>query len=181
MIIRRNAAPRASPARSNPPKLATLPEPTLSDRIHEMGGSHVAVGVGAGALGNVLGVLAVGKGWIGPKATAGIIMGTGAATTAAGYYWDADHLMTAGVGLTAAGGFSLANQLAVDAYEAAEKKAEEKREAEEKEARENRLAEARKLIQAENQRKEARNGPRLIVVQSRDDDDDDIEYDDDVA
>ena len=85
----------------------------MTERMQDMGGTHVAAGLAAGTLGNALGVMLVGLGWVGPKTTAGVLMGTGAATTAAGYYWEADHVMTAGAGLTAAGTFSLVNQYAV--------------------------------------------------------------------
>ena len=69
MIIRRNAAP----ARARPAPVAEEPERTaLSERIESMDGSHVAAGLGIGALANVLGVITVGRGWIGPKTTAGL-------------------------------------------------------------------------------------------------------------
>ncbi len=174
VVIRRNAAPR----RAEPDaEVETDGRTPLTERFEEMGGSHAAAAVGAGAVGNVLGVIAVGQGWIGPKLTAGLMMGSGAATTAAGWYWDADHLMAAGAGLTTAGAFSLTNQYAVDAYEAMEKKAEEKREkaaaerAQTEKAR--RLAEARALLATEA--KKTRNGRRIVVM---DDDGEVIEYPD---
>ncbi len=139
----------------------------FGDRLEEMGGSHVAAGVGAGTLGTALGVTLVGKGWIGPKLTAGLLAGTGLAASAAGYYWDADHLMAAGAGLAAAGTFSLANQYAIDTYEALEKKAKEKRKktaeaVAEKEERD-RVEAARETLAEDGKR---RNGRRLVIVDS---------------
>ena len=158
MIIRRNAAP----ARARPAPVAEEPERTaLSERIESMDGSHVAAGVGIGALANVLGVITVGRGWIGPKTTAGLLMGAGALTTAAGYYWERDHMMAAGVGVATAGAFSIANQVAIDAYEAMEKRADEKRAKQEAEKEAKRLAEARALLERHNQ---TRNARRLVVL-----------------
>lgn len=137
MIIRRNAAPRSAPVE---PESERTP---ITERLQDMGSTHVAASIGAGVAGNALGVLAVGQGWIGPKLTASLIMGGGVATTAAGYYWEADHMMAAGAGLTAAGTFSLVNQYAVDAYEATERRAQEKRE---KREFEKRRADARTLL-----------------------------------
>jgi hypothetical protein len=177
MIIRRNAA-LSRPEASSIPRNAALSRRAASSaerapltrRIEGMEASHVAAGALGGTLGSVVGVVSVGKGWIGPKKTAGILMGAGAAATAAGWYWDADHLMAAGVGMTAAGTFSLANQFSVDLYEAMEKRAEEKQERKEKEQadqdRERRLAEARAMIEAEAKAKQQnmRNGRRIVVV-----------------
>ena len=158
MIIRRNAAP----ARARPAPVAEEPERTaLSERIESMDGSHVAAGVGVGALANVLGVITVGRGWVGPKTTAGLLMGAGALTTAAGYYWERDHMMAAGVGVATAGAFSIANQVAIDAYEAMEKRADEKRAKQEAEKEAKRLAEARALLERHNQ---TRNARRLVVL-----------------
>lgn len=70
-----------------------------------MGSSHVAAGIGAGTLANAVGVLLVGKGWVGPKLTSALLMGAGAATAAAGWYWDMDHMLAAGTGVAAAGTF----------------------------------------------------------------------------
>ena len=166
MIIRRNAAP----VRRTRDDEAAERRP-LTTRIDEMGGSHVAAGVGFGALGNVMGVVAVGQGWIGPKTTAATLMGVGTAATAAGWYTERDHLMAAGIGLTAAGAFSISNQLAVDAYEAMEKRAEEKRAKKEaaraEEERAKRLAEARALLEKEEKEK-PRNARRVVVVNEYD-------------
>jgi hypothetical protein len=164
MIIRRNAAP-SRPATSNGKEEGRKP---LTRRVEEMGSSHVAAGIGAGALGSAAGVIMVGQGWVGPKTTAGVLMGSGVATTAAGWYWEADHVMAAGLGLTAAGAFSLTNQFAIDAYEAMEKRAEEKRDKQTKEQAEQdrgrRNAEARDLIEAEAKRQQMRNSRRIVVV-----------------
>jgi hypothetical protein len=194
MVIRRNAAPRAPEPEPEPE--ATEPKrKAMRERVKSMGGSHVAAGIGAGALGNVLGVIAVGQGWLGPKTTAGILMGTGAAATTAGYVWSMDHVMAAGAGLTAAGTFSLVNQAAIYAYEADERKAKEKADKKAKEEAEveklkkiadaqRQLAEAQKVLQgqqqAAEQRQGLRNGPqRLTIVEAEqdEDDDDDIEFD----
>jgi hypothetical protein len=193
MVIRRNAAPRAPEPEPEPE--ATEPKrKAMRERVKSMGGSHVAAGIGAGALGNVLGVIAVGQGWLGPKTTAGLMVGTGVAASAAGYAWSMDHMMAAGVGLTAAGTFSFANQAAIYAYEADERKAKEKAEKEAKEKAEveklkkfadaqRQIAEAQKVLQgqqqAAEQRQGLRNGPqRLVIVEAEpDDDDDDIEFD----
>ena len=181
---RRNAAP-AAPAAS-PPKIrnaqatteAEVPDqdqpeserPTIKERVEEMDGSHVAVGVGAGALGNMLGVLVVGKGWVGPKTAAGLLVGTGALTTAAGYLWEADHVMVAGAGLATAGTFSLANQYAIDAYESLELRAKKKRQEQEQKELQKRLAEARVIVEADRKQQAVRNaGPRLMVVDVRGD------------
>jgi hypothetical protein len=163
MIIRRNAALSRPIASSMETQRAPL-----TRRVEGMDGSHVTAGAVAGALGTVAGVVVAGQGWIGPKVTAGILMGAGAATTAAGWYWDADHLMVAGVGITAAGTLSLTNQFAVDAYEAMEKRAEEKREKKGQEQAEQdqkrRNAEARAIIETEAQRQQMRNSRRIVVV-----------------
>ena len=57
MIIRRNAAPKRARAPSDDQE--ERERKALTERMDEMGGSHVAAGVGAGAIGNVLGVIAV--------------------------------------------------------------------------------------------------------------------------
>ena len=118
---------------------------------------------------------AVGQGWLGPKTSAGILIGAGVATIGAGWYWEWDHMMSMGAGLTAAGTFSLANQLSVDGYRAMEKRAQEKRakaeaEKEEKE-HQKRVADARALIQAEEKKK--RNARRIVLVDQDDESADD--------
>ncbi len=139
----------------------------MTTRVDDMSGSHVASGIGAGTLANAVGVLMVGKGWIGPKLTAGLLMGTGVATAAAGWYWEMDHMMAAGAGVATAGTFSMTNQLAVDAYMAMEERAAEKRKKaaaeEESKEREKRLADARALL-AEEKKKQQRNGRRIVVL-----------------
>ena len=174
VVIRRNAAPRARKSDKSDERIP------LKERVQDMDGSHVAAGIGAGALGNILGVLVVGQGWLGPKLTAGLLLGGGAAATAAGYYWEADHLMAAGAGLAAAGTFSLTNQYAVNAYETLEARAREKQAKREKEANQKRLAETKAVIQAAT-KKAARNAsPHLVIVPSEPDDDfDDVGDDDD--
>ena len=159
MIIRRNAAPVRS--RTVVKQEEESEREALTHRIEGMDGSHVAAGIGAGALANVLGVITVGRGWIGPKTTAGLLMGAGALTTAAGYYWERDHMMAAGVGVATAGAFSIANQVAIDAYEAMEKRADEKRAKQEAEKEAKRLAEARALLDKHNQ---TRNARRFVVL-----------------
>ena len=160
MIIRRNAAPvRARKAAREEEEESE--RQALTERLEGMDGSHVAAGIGAGALANVLGVITVGRGWVGPKTTAGILMGTGAVTTAAGWYWERDHMMAAGVGMATAGAFSIANQVAIDAYEAMEKRAEERRAKQEAEKEAKRLAEARALLEKHNQ---TRNARRFVVL-----------------
>lgn len=135
----------------------------LSERMREMDASHALIATAAGTIGNALSVLLVGLGWASPKATAGVLMGTGAATAAAGYYWEADHAMVAGAGLTTAGTWSLAQQYAVDAYEAIENRLEDKKAKDDQ----------KQLAGASDQKPESakpRNAaPRLIVV--RDDHD----------
>ncbi len=83
--------------------------------------------------------------------------------------------MAAGVGLTTAGAFSMTNQIAVDAYEAMQKKAKEKREkaeaAQAEKDKAERLAEARALLEAEGNK--PRNGRRIVVM---DEDDTIIEF-----
>lgn len=162
---RRNAAP----VPATQPVVSTNAEDerrAFTERMDEMGGSHVGACVAAGALGNALGVVVVGQGWIPPKLIATLMIGAGAVTTGAGWYWDMDHMMAAGAGVTAAGAFSMANQVAVDTYEAMEKRAEEKRteraakQAAADEAK--RLAEARALLEAENNK--TRNCRRFVVV-----------------
>lgn len=175
---RRNAAPATSTATA----LATI-EPSepeaerqaLTSRVDEMGGSHMSACVAAGVVGNALGVIMAGQGWVPPKLIATLMLGAGAATTGAGWYWEMDHMMAAGAGLTAAGAFSLTNQFAVDAYEAIEKRAEEKRaerEAKNAEAeRAKRLAEARALLEAEKPK--PRNARQFVIL---DDDGEPLDY-----
>ena len=166
MVIRRNAAPRPAIARK-----ARSERKAMAKRMQSMDASHVAVGVGAGAVGSIAGVVVVGQGWLSPKATAGVITGTGVATTTAGYLMESDHVMVAGAGLTAAGVFSLANQYAIEAYEGMEKRAEDKKE----EAKAKELAEGKQGQtssqnsqngQADKPKQAAhlRNGRRLIVI-----------------
>ena len=163
-VIRRNAAPATVDVSD---EVADTAERTaLTAHIDEMGGSHMAAGIGAGAVGNAASILMVGQGLIGPKWAATLLMGTGAAATAAGWYWEMDHLMAAGIGITASGAFSVANQLAVEAHDAIEKRAEEKRarrdaEASDK-ARAQRLAEARALLEAEKNK--TRNAARFVIL-----------------
>lgn len=166
---RRNAAPVPATTRPVVDAVDTSAEDerrAFTERMDEMGGSHMGACVAAGALGNALGVVMVGQGWIPPKLIATLMIGAGAATTGAGWYWDMDHMMAAGAGVTAAGAFSMANQVAVDAYEAMEKRADEKRaEREAKQAAADeakRLAEARALLEAEKNR--TRNGRRFVLV-----------------
>lgn len=182
---RRNAAPKRRQEPKSEPATETEPERMpFGERVQEMDGSHVAVGVGAGALGNMLGVLVVGRGWIGPKTTAGLLLGGGALASTAGYFWDSDHLMAAGAGLATAGTFSLANQYAIDAYEAVEERAKKKHDERERKDLQKRLAEARVIVEAESKAK--RNSqPRLVVIDQSghqseiDDDTDDADLDDD--
>ena len=84
-----------------------------------------------------------------------------ALTTAAGWYWERDHMMAAGVGMATAGAFSIANQVAIDTYEAMEKRAEERRAKQEAEQEAKRLAEARALLDKHNQ---TRNARRFVVL-----------------
>jgi hypothetical protein len=157
MVLRRNGPP-ARPAIAPVPVMsayATGGKPpgeddSLKARIEQMSAAHVVTGLGAGAVGNALGVLIVGQGWLGPKAAAGLLMGTGAAAATAGYFMESDHVMVAGAGLSVAGTFSLANQYAVYAYEEAERRAEEK---------------------AHKQLQERRNASPLRVVMVRDEPD----------
>jgi len=161
MVIRRNAAPvRAASAKPAQPKKSE--RTPIVERMQDMGGGHVAAAIGAGAAGNIIGVIAVGQGWLSPKTSAGLLVGTGAATTAAGYYWESDHVMAAGAGLTAAGTFSLINQYAIDAYEAGEKRAQEKKAERDKKNEAKRIADAHALVEAEKQ-KERRNA-RFVVI-----------------
>lgn len=122
MIIRRNAA-ATTVAIEEPDRTPLL------DRFQGMGGTHAAAGIGAGALGSTVGVIAVGKGWMKPKTAGWTLAGTGAGTTAVGYYFDADHLMAAGAGMTTAGAYSLATQYSIEGFESIEKHAKEKRRA----------------------------------------------------
>lgn len=173
-VPRRNAAPRRQPA--SPAPEARDERTPMKERLQSMDGSHAAAGLAAGAIGNTIGVLLVGQGWASPKATAGVLIGTGGAATAAGYWWEADHLMAAGAGLATAGTFSLANQYAVDAYESLEKRARDKKEALEKEQREKLLTEAE--ARAEAKQATQRNGaPRLTIVHTDDISDDHSDYD----
>lgn len=169
VILRRNAAPTR--ARSRPkdePDEEENERRPLTERMEDMGPSHVVAAVAGGSLANVAGVVATAQGWIGPKWAAGSLMGGGLTTAAAGWYWDSDHAMATGAGIAAAGAFSIVNQLAVDAYEAMEKKAQEKRARkkveEEKKEREQRLAEARTLLDEEAKKKGTRNARRIVVL-----------------
>ena len=138
----------------------------MAERIDNMGTSHVVAAATAGAISSALAVAAVGQGWVGPKTSAGILLGAGAATTAYGWHAEHDHVMMAGAGVTAAGAVSLANQLAIDGYEsiqkrAAKKKAEKKAEDEAKDKAE-RLADARALL-AEEEKKQP-NAQRIVIL-----------------
>ncbi|MCG8419455.1 MAG: hypothetical protein MJE77_16110 [Proteobacteria bacterium] len=126
--------------------------PSMGERLQELDGAHVGSGVAAGAVGNALGVLVVGLGWLGPKVTAGLLLGTGATATTAGYFLERNHLMAAGTGLAAAGTFSLINQYAVDAYEALDDRDRRKKEEREQEEHRKRLAAARQVSRQANQR-----------------------------
>ena len=172
IILRRNASSMRTrdvraPAREPKTERAEGERAPLTERIDNMGGSHVTASIGAGMAGSALAVAAVGKGWVGPKTSAGILMGAGAVGMVAGWWLESDHLMTAGAGLAAAGTFSVANQVSVEAYDALEKRAAEKRaknEAEEEdEEQEKRLAEARALIEKEGKKKQ-RNARRIVIL-----------------
>ncbi|MCG8423964.1 MAG: hypothetical protein MJE77_39230 [Proteobacteria bacterium] len=147
VTIRRNANPDDSSSDDQ-----NQSRPSIGERLQEMDGSHVGAGVAAGAVGNALGVLMVGMGWLGPKVTAGILLSTGATATTAGYLLERNHLMAAGTGLAAAGTFSLINQYAVDAYEALEERDKRKKQEREKEEHRKRLAAARQVTSRANQR-----------------------------
>lgn len=159
MVIRRNAVPARTRQTSKSEEESE--RTALTERVEGMDGTHVAAVIGAGTLANVLAVIAVGRGWIGPKVIAGLCIGAGAATTAGGWYWERDHMMAAGVGMAAAGAFSIANQVSIDAYESMEKRAEEKKAKKEAEAEAKRLADARALLE---QHKQTRNAHRLVVL-----------------
>lgn len=172
VIVRRNASPMRTrdvrATRQEPKRAQAEGERTpLTERIDSMGGSHVTASIGAGMAGSALAVAAVGKGWVGPKTGAGILMGAGAVGMVAGWWLEWDHLMTAGAGLAAAGTFSVANQVSVEAYDALEKRAAEKRaekEAEEEEKeQQKRLAEARAVIE-EDAKKKQRNARRIVIL-----------------
>jgi len=165
MIIHRTSTsltPQSLPSEAE----AGRPRRTLSERVAGMGASHVVAAVGSGTAFTALSVTAVGQGWIGGKTSAGIMMGVGTATAAVGVYGEHDHLMMAGAGVAAAGAVSMANQLAVDGYEAVEKRAAERKAKKqaEKEAQEaaEKLAEARALVEAED--KKRRNAQRIVIT-----------------
>lgn len=171
VILRRNAAPSRARAPDKAEALAKADDDArtpIVERIEDMGGSHVAAAVIGGSIGNVVGVIAAAQGWIGPKWAAGVLMGGGLSAMAAGWYWEKDHVMATGAGVTAAGAFSMVNQVAVDAYEAVERKAEEKRarkEAEEAEKeRKKRLDDARALLEDEAKKKATRNARRIVIL-----------------
>jgi hypothetical protein len=173
MIVHDNTSNRArrTTAAVPDPEPAADTGTSIAERVNDIGGTHVATGAGVGIIGQALAVVATGKGWIGPKVTAVTLLGTGGATTAAGLYFEKGHLTAAGVGLTAAGALSLTNQLAVDAYESIERRADEKR----KKAEEERVAgehakkldEARALLEAE---KKHRNARRIEIIEPDDGD-----------
>lgn len=179
MIVKNN---NTKPATKSKPKPQTKPKGNsagveeerapILERVSNMGGSHVAAVAASGVVCNALGVLSIGKGWTGPKTTAGLMMGAGAVATGSGWYWDMDHVMAMGVGATAAGAFSMANILAVDTYDAMEKRAAEKRKKlqteEEAKDKQKRLVEARALIAAEN--KKHRNARRITIANTQEDD-----------
>jgi hypothetical protein len=162
--------PQKRPApkkQTSPPKIIIRNAPTVrnanpagkgaEEEPQGIRGSHVVAGVGAGAVATTLGVAVVGKGWIGPKWTAGILVGTGALTAGAGYMLEAEHLMAAGVGVASTGVLQLANQVTVDMFEASERKEAEER------ARERRAQRARELLASEAGKGNQRNR-RVVII-----------------
>ena len=157
--------------------------PSLAQRVDEMGATHVGAAAAAGAVASALAVTAVAKGWVQPKTSAGILLTAGAATSAAGWHLERDHLMMAGAGVTVAGAFSMANQLSSDAYDKLEERAEKRREkkaAEEAEKdKAKKLAEA-KAILAEAEKEKAkggrRNAQRILILQDDQDSEDESDY-----
>ena len=168
MIIRRNASP--------PKPVEVLPAPAEEEEDDEqtlaerMGGWHVASGTAGAVLGQTMGVVVVGRGWLGPKLTSSLILGAGLSVAAAGYYWDVDHLLSGGTGMATAGALALTNHLAVESYLRLEERADKKREAKEIEAKaeeeRKRLVEAHALVESEEERKKKkqRNARRIVVL-----------------
>ena len=170
MVMKRNdraAQERQTRSVRTPPEEVRTP---LAERVQNMGATHVAACIGTGAAGNVLAMTSVVKGWAGPKASALALFGAGTAATAAGYYWEMDHMMAGGAGAMAAGAFSMANVLAYEAYGRMEEREKEEDAEEAKEEEEKELAKARKLI-ADAEKK--RNGRVFVAV---DDDGKPLDY-----
>lgn len=170
MVMKRNdraAQTRQTRSVHAPPEEVRTP---LAERVQCMGATHVAACIGTGAAGNVLALTSVVKGWAGPKTSALALFGAGTAATAAGYYWEMDHVMAGGAGAMAAGAFSVANVLAVEAYGRMEEKEKEDDEKEAKEEEAKELAKARKLI-ADTEKQ--RNGRMFVAV---DDDGKPLDY-----
>ncbi|MCG8422062.1 MAG: hypothetical protein MJE77_29415 [Proteobacteria bacterium] len=163
VTIRRNAASAGSSSDDEGES-----RPSIRERLQEMGGTHAAAGAAAGTVGTMLGVFVAGMGWIKPKNTAGILLGTGAATTTAGYLLNRNHLMAAGTGLAAAGTYSLINQYSVDAYEALEEKDKKKTEEREKAEKQKLLAAAREAAKHANQRNASEAVQHLRIVDADD-------------
>ena len=88
------------------------------EQTHTIEPAHVAAGIGAGIVSRALGVLAVGKGWIGPKLTAGLMAGGGLAAIGAGLASQSVWMTAAGAGLAASGILSFVTQAAIGLYEA---------------------------------------------------------------
>jgi hypothetical protein len=181
MIVRPTAAPARKSASTPAPSKASQETDNdertpLAERVASMGASHITTAAGAGVVSTAASVFAVGKGWASPKLASGLVAGTGAATTAAGYHWEWDHVMAAGVGMTASGGVMLSGQYAVDLYQGMEKRAAEKRaknEAEKESGKEGGSG-AKDRDKADNGRRNA----RRIVIDSQEPDDAVDEYDD---
>ena len=159
LVIRNNSKPTRAAA------LAPAPAEQSDDnderapileRIGDMGGTHLLAGIGGGVCGQAIALATVSNATLGPKTAAGVVMGAGGLTTGTGWYLDMDHVMAAGIGMTAAGTLALTNQLAADAYESIEKRAEDKRKKKDAEESDKRhakaLAEARALIEAEDKK-----------------------------
>ena len=91
-----------------------------------MGTSHAAVGFGAGLLGNVLGIVAVGRGWVGPRLAAGLMVGGGGLVALAGHAAGSGYLTASGIGIATAGAYSAVTQLAIAMYERRAQSAEAK-------------------------------------------------------
>lgn len=164
MIIRRNDTMMTT--RSS---LEQEPESrTLGERVEDMGVSHVAAVATGAALSTAVVIGLVANGTLSPKTGAACQIGVGTAATAYGYHAEHDHLMMAGVGIASAGAFSMANQLAIDGYEALEKRAE---------ARKAKKAEEAKKEDAEKAKKQ-RNARRIVVL---DDDGRELDYGGDFA
>ena len=185
MIVRPTTAParksESPPARAQDSAAEETDDKRtpFGERVANMGASHAATAAGAGVVSTAASVFIVGKGWASPKLTSGLVAGTGAAATAAGYHWESDHLMAAGVGMTAAGGILLSGQYAVDLYQGMEKRAADKRAKKEaeKESGKKGASDAKDRDKADKGRRNA----RRIVIASQEHDDDVYEYDDQPA